>query len=59
MSKCGARRALVEAVDVDQLHEIFREFVDKQGADAFKLGPYADRKSAQAWDQKACELQHR
>ena len=48
MSKGGARRSLVEAVDMDQLHAIFEEFVCKQGADAFNLGPYDNRKSAQA-----------
>ena len=48
MSKGGARRGVVEAVDMDQLSEIFHDLVNKHGADAFKLGPYDRMKSTQA-----------
>lgn len=48
MSKGGARRGVVEAVDMEQLHELFKDLVNKHGADAFKLGPYDRMKSAQA-----------
>ena len=56
MSKGGARRAAIEAVDMDQLHQIFQGFVDKGGADAFHLGPYDDRKSAQACSAEGLHL---
>ena len=48
MSKGGPRRALVAAVDMDQLHKCFEDAVDRLGAKAFDLGTYQKRSIAQA-----------
>ena len=46
--KGGARRAMVEPVDIDALQGIFDRAVASKGAGAFKLGEYANKKATTA-----------